>query len=150
MDSAEADMELSRRVLLRLAQVGHEWSAQMREVGGGEALADNLAMVLLCRLYEDEWLRPMQLQEWVDITSGGMSKLIDRLEGAGLVARLSVRPLGDRRGVEVALTKKGSAALADVLAAITPSVKGLLADLEEIAEHHGATGSGTTRAQREG
>lgn len=141
MESPNADTELSRRVLLRLAQVGYEWSELIREIGGDDTLADNLSVVLLCRLYEDEWLRPMQLQEWVDITSGGMSKLIDRLEGAGLVARLSMRPPGDRRGVGVALTKKGSTVLAEVLAAISPSVKRLLADLEEIE---------TSQAQQEG
>lgn len=127
------DMEFARRVLLRLAETGHEWTAAIRDLKQGDALTDNLTLVVLCRLHEEGPLRPVQLQEAADITSGGMSKVLDRLEEAGLVARLGTRPPENRRGVEVALTKNGSTALAAVLAAVAPRVKRLMTDLARIA-----------------
>ena len=128
-----ADMELARRSLLRMASAGHEWSDVIRRIAGGELVVDNLAMVVLCRLQASEVLRPLELQESLAITSGGTTKLIDRLEEAGLVARLAVKPDGDGRGVQIALTRKGSSLLREVLAAIAPKVDELNADLAQIA-----------------
>jgi DNA-binding MarR family transcriptional regulator len=131
MSEYTAEMELVRRVLLRTAALSHEWSRQINEMSI-EGLADNLTMVTLCRLYEQESLRPIELQESVALTSGGTSKLLDRLEEAGLVARLSSKPSGDRRGVRVALTKKGRSALLQVLATIAPEARVFTTDLAHI------------------
>ena len=119
-------------MFLRLAEVGHEWSTLIREIPQGESVVDNLAVIVLCRLQSNEALRPQQLQESIGITSGGMTKLIDRLERAGLVARLAVKPAEDGRGVQIALTKKGHTLLSDVLAGIAPSARQVSADLVQI------------------
>jgi len=50
-------------------------------------------------------LSPSRIGELVLRTSGGMTKIIDRLERAGLVERLP--DPNDRRGVLVGLTRKG-------------------------------------------
>ena len=122
MSENSKEMEFSRRILLRLATLGYEWSSAIRQTEQGDVAVDNLSMVVLCRLAGEHRLRPVELQESLTITSGGMSKLIDRLEAAGLVARLGTKPEDDLRGVEVALTKKGSSVLGDVLSAVAPSV----------------------------
>ena len=128
MSEISPEMETARRVFLRLAAVGREWTALIRAVGGGEPIADNAAAIVMCRLQVGA-LRPLELQDSIALTSGGMSKLIDRLEAAGLVARLAAKPTDDGRGVQIALTKKGQAVLSDVLTAIAPSVRQVSADL---------------------
>lgn len=72
------------------------------------------------------------------LSSGGMTKRLDRLEQAGLVDRLP--DPADRRGRLVALTDRGrelvDAAVVDhlaneerLLAALSPSERGVLSDL---------------------
>lgn len=51
--------------------------------------------------------RPGALQEVTSLSSGGVSKLIDRLEAQGLVRRTFGPVDGDRRAVLVQLTPKG-------------------------------------------
>jgi DNA-binding MarR family transcriptional regulator len=50
-------------------------------------------------------LSPSRLAEVVLVTTGGMTKIVDRLERAGLVARTP--DPADRRGVLVGLTRRG-------------------------------------------
>lgn len=132
MGESTAEMKAARRVLLRLAEVGHQWSTLIHKVTEGEHVVDNVALIVMCRLQSNEALRPYELQESLGLTSGGVSKLIDRLEEAGLVARLAVKPPEDGRGVQIVLTKKGHIVLSDVLAALAPSVHQVSADLVQI------------------
>jgi DNA-binding MarR family transcriptional regulator len=127
------DLEFARRVMLLMAESGHGISAAIRELPDGDILADNVTLIVLSRLHETESLRPMELQQSLDLTSGGLSKVIDRLEEAGLVARLGARPSGDLRGVQIAITRKGGAALLNLLETAAPQVKHLVADLELLA-----------------
>jgi DNA-binding MarR family transcriptional regulator len=54
-------------------------------------------------------LNPTELMRTTMLSSGGMTKRLDRLEDAGLVAR---RPdPGDRRGTLVGLTRRGKAVI---------------------------------------
>lgn len=59
-------------------------------------------------------LRMTELQDRALFTLSGMTRLVDRMEAAGLVERAPVP--GDRRGVSVSLTEKGQAAYAAALA----------------------------------
>lgn len=62
---------------------------------------------VLAQLYDapDNRLRMQELQERSLFTRGGITRLVDRIEAAGLVQREPVA--GDRRGVLVALTPEG-------------------------------------------
>src|SRR5450759_1034505 len=53
----------------------------------------------------DDGLRMQELEERSLFTRSGLTRLVDRIEAAGLVRRESVA--GDRRGVRVALTSEG-------------------------------------------
>lgn len=57
------------------------------------------------RVLEDGPKSPSRLAEYVVRTTGGMTKIVDRLERRGLVER--VPDQADRRGVLVALTGEG-------------------------------------------
>ncbi len=63
---------------------------------------------VLGRLYDAPGgrLRMQELQARSLFTRSGMTRLVDRMEAAGLVARASVP--GDRRGVWVVITPEGS------------------------------------------
>lgn len=62
---------------------------------------------VLAQLYDapDNKLRIQEIQERSLFTRSGITRLIDRIEAAGLVSREPVA--GDRRGVLVALTAEG-------------------------------------------
>lgn len=62
---------------------------------------------VLAQLYDagDDGLRMQELQERSLFTRSGLTRLVDRMEGAGLVRREAVA--GDRRGVRVVLTADG-------------------------------------------
>jgi DNA-binding MarR family transcriptional regulator len=62
---------------------------------------------ILAQLYDagDDGLRMQELQDRSLFTRSGMTRLVDRMEEAGLVRRATVP--GDRRGVRVVLTPEG-------------------------------------------
>lgn len=62
---------------------------------------------VLAQLYDAEGngLRMQELQDRALFTRSGMTRLVDRIEAAGLVRREAVP--GDRRGVRVVLTDEG-------------------------------------------
>ena len=62
---------------------------------------------VLAQLYDarDEGLRMQELEQRSLFTRSGLTRLVDRIEAAGLVRREAVP--GDRRGVRVVLTSRG-------------------------------------------
>ncbi len=71
----------------------------------GLALGQFDILATLRRAEPGDGLTPTQLMESVALSSGGMTSRLDRLEEAGWVRR--VADPADRRGVKVALTRKG-------------------------------------------
>jgi DNA-binding MarR family transcriptional regulator len=62
---------------------------------------------VLAQLYDagEAGLRMQELEQRSLFTRSGLTRLVDRIEAAGLVRREAV--LGDRRGVQVVLTEEG-------------------------------------------
>ncbi|OIJ92319.1 MarR family winged helix-turn-helix transcriptional regulator [Streptomyces monashensis] len=77
-------------------------------------------LALLRRCAEGEGMSPSRLARGVNLTSGGITARIDRLERAGLVVRC--QEPRDRRALRVLLTEEGRA-MADRLAAETARVQ---------------------------
>lgn len=74
----------------------------------------------LSQIAESADATPRHLAEQLDLTSGSVTGLLDRLEGAGLVHR---RPHPqDRRSVQVELTESGRATMAVVYARFQTSL----------------------------
>lgn len=94
-------------LLLKLAEFGQVVSAALTEVAQHEALVSNTHIVVMCRLELHGNQRPSDIMETTGLTSGGVTKLIDRLEDAGWVERLDEGVPDDGRGVIVALTDSG-------------------------------------------
>jgi DNA-binding MarR family transcriptional regulator len=78
---------------------------------------------VLSRLYDAPGgrLRMQELQDRSLFTRSGMTRLIDRMEAAGLVAREPVE--GDRRGVLVVLTPEGRQRYQEAFAAHLPVIE---------------------------
>ena len=78
---------------------------------------------VLAQLYDapDNKLRMQELQEHSLFTRSGITRLVDRIEAAGLVRREPV--VGDRRGVLVALTTEGHRRHREAFAAHLPVIE---------------------------
>ena len=59
----------------------------MAEVAPDPELLNNISVIVLCSLDVDGPRRPGELQELTGLSSGGVSKLLDRMEHAGVVKR---------------------------------------------------------------
>jgi DNA-binding MarR family transcriptional regulator len=106
--------------------------------GHGLTWGEYLVLAALRRAGPPYRMNPTALYGSVMLSSGGMTKRLDRLEQAGLVERLP--DPADRRGRLVALTDRGrklvDAAVVDhlaneerLLAALSPSERGVVSDL---------------------
>lgn len=98
-------------LLLKLAEFGQVVTAALSEVAQEEGLVSNTHLVVLCRLDLYGHQRPSDIMEVTGLTSGGVTKLIDRLEKAAWVERLDDAVPGDGRGVMVGLTDTGRESL---------------------------------------
>jgi len=139
------DEQAAKELLLRLGEFGSFVSKRLVEVAGDDLMVQNISVMLLCRLDLDGPLRPNQLAELQDMTTGGVSKLIDRMESDGLVERRHGVLATDQRAVLVVLTRKGrdlvhqmAEVIADQLTETQAIVKELNRLLEPLSEQSGA------------
>jgi len=97
-------------VLERLSQVGTALDGAF----AGDDPTPGRTAIVLCSAAQRGGTRPKQLIRRTQLTSGGVTQLLDRLEAAGLIRRTSGRP-PDRRAVVVELTTGGVRHLASML-----------------------------------
>ncbi len=100
------------RLLLLMSGYERTVSEAMLDVAPDPELAGNVSLVVLCTLDLEGARRPGVLQEVTGLSSGGVSKLIDRMEAAGVVKRTYGGVPGDNRGVLVTITRRGKALVA--------------------------------------
>jgi DNA-binding MarR family transcriptional regulator len=100
----------AERVLLLLAQLGQHLSAALEQVTD-DVPSGNAPTIVLCQLDLEGPLRPGRLMEATGLTSGGVTKVLDRLEHKGLVRREYGVLEDDHRAVVVTLTEEGRAAV---------------------------------------
>ncbi|MEW1955827.1 MarR family transcriptional regulator [Terrabacter sp. NPDC080008] len=139
--AARPDLDASPILVIgRLHRVGLALTSELvhvySEFGLGEGDFDLLAT--LRRTGEPYELRPTELMEQTMVTSGAVTKRLDRLERAGLVERRPAQD--DRRSRIVALTREGRELMdraveahlaneARLLEALTAADRSTLADL---------------------
>lgn len=122
-------------LLLKLAEFGQVVSGALAEVAQEEGLVSNTHLVVLCRLELYGPQRPSEIMEVTGLTSGGVTKLIDRLEKAGWVERLDDAVPGDGRGVVVELTERGQESLrsmVNVLAERLGETRALVREMNQL------------------
>src|SRR4051794_33000201 len=134
---AELTSAAVARLLLLLAGYGRAVSSAITEVAPDPDLAGEASLVVLCTLDLEGPRRPGVLQELTGLSSGGVSKLLDRMEAAGVVKRAYGAVPGDNRGVLVTITRRGRAVLARftrALAAQLPEVRTLIKEISALLE----------------
>lgn len=89
--------------------------------------ADYGVLAALRRAGKPHRLSPGELTNELHRSSGGMTKILDRLEARGYVRRLP--DPADRRGILVGLTRQGLAVQDDVFRAFLDATDGLMAPL---------------------
>ena len=107
---AELTNSAVERLLLLMSNYGRWCRRRWLEVSPDPELVTNASLVVLCSLDLDGPRRPGVLQELTGLSSGGVSKLLDRMEGAGVVKRAYGGVPGDNRGVLVSITRRGPGA----------------------------------------
>lgn len=94
-------------MVLNMAHLGTLLSARAAASVRDNELVEDLPMLLLFALDLRGPARPTAIQEITGLSSGGVTKLVERMEAKGLVRRRTGAIKQDRRGVLVELTRKG-------------------------------------------
>jgi DNA-binding MarR family transcriptional regulator len=91
-----------------LAEVGYAFTRAMEEVAPVPELVTNSHLLVLSHIELEGPRRPRDLAGAVGMSTGGLSKLLDRMEELGVVERRRGLVDGDRRAVVVSNTELGS------------------------------------------
>ncbi len=96
-------------VLIALTMNGRRVGTRLGDAIGDQELAHNIPMLTLSALALYGPQRPRDLMGPTHLTSGALTKWLDRLEELGLILRTYGTVRGDRRGSIVELTERGAA-----------------------------------------
>lgn len=122
-------------LLLKLAEFGQFLSAALAAAAPDGDLVDNQSIMVLILLDLAGPQRPGDLQERTGLSSGGVTKVVDRLARRGLVNRdYGVIP-DDHRGVLISLTEAGGRhirAVTQALADHLPRSVALVRELDRL------------------
>jgi DNA-binding MarR family transcriptional regulator len=130
-------LERAERLVLELTLLGTGISASMSAATGRPEFVGNAPLQVLCLLDVEGPARPSEIARVVGLTSGGTTKLLDRMEGAGLIWRAYGVIETDHRGVEVVLTDDGREMIRTAAIALVqhvPEVSGLVKSIMALLE----------------
>jgi DNA-binding MarR family transcriptional regulator len=106
--SSPVTREASETALMvagKLGAAGAPFDSQLADEVG---IANASSQIALTALLADGPLRPGELAEMLELTSGGLTYLVNQLEADGLVERSYGLLAEDRRAVVIALTEQGT------------------------------------------
>ena len=129
---SEARYEKAERVLLQFARFGSAVSNALVEATNQPEFVTNAPVLVLCLLDLDGPTRPGAIADVVGLTSGGTTKLLDRMESAGLIHRTYGAIDGDHRGVQVELSVRGRTLLRQATAALIAHLPDATTTVKEI------------------
>jgi DNA-binding MarR family transcriptional regulator len=116
-------MSRTEDVLLEMSTSGRAMADAALGVLGSD---DLVSIATLTLLYRDGPQRPTQIAELTGLTSGGATKLITRLENAGLVVHEEGTVPADGRAVVVSLTGLGSQKVEEAITILAPHVETMI------------------------
>jgi DNA-binding MarR family transcriptional regulator len=130
VDTASQPEAVTAQALVILADSGRAITEIVKRRAGHDVLASNTAMMAAALIWLNGPMRPGELAEALDITTGGSTKIVSRLEECGIVSK---GPEGyDGRAVFVSLTEEGKRSMASVLSAVAPAVRDLVLKLARL------------------
>jgi DNA-binding MarR family transcriptional regulator len=128
LDVGERSDHSAARLLLLLAEFGHTVSRAMAAASGEPELVGNPPILVLSSIDLSGPQRPSDLAKLTGLSTGGLSKLLDRMQELGVVQREPGSVRGDRRGVLVSLTERGS----DLMRLLTAELEHRLPETREL------------------
>lgn len=142
MTSPQRDHANAEQLLLHLARFGSTVSRSMADATEQPEFVTNAPLLVLCLLDLEGPERPGVIGEVVGLTSGGTTKLLDRMESAGLIKRSYGAIEDDHRGVQVALSAKGRRLLRAATASLIehlPDTTGMVKEIVALLDSLGAS-----------
>lgn len=122
------------RFLLRTGQLGEAISAGMAARVGDREIVGNLTVILVAQLYLHGQLRPVEVQEITGLSSGGVTKLLDRVEDLRLISRAHGQVSADRRAITITLTDDGRRIARLLAAGLMDRISEVRLTLRELAD----------------
>ena len=129
---SETVHENAEKLLLHLARFGTGLSRSLTAATNEPDFVTNAPVLVLCLLDLDGPTRPGVIAEVVGLTSGGTTKLLDRMEAADLLHRAYGAIESDHRGVQVELTARGRTLLRQATTALLEHLPDASATVKEI------------------
>jgi DNA-binding MarR family transcriptional regulator len=130
-EASPSNHEFARNALLAMTGAGVAVTQDLTDAGVDPYLIRNHPMATLLVLTDGGPRRPVELAGRVGMTSGGMTKVIDKLEALGLVDR-DADVIDDGRGVLVSLTREGHRAARRILEVAAPALRKAVDDLRSL------------------
>lgn len=131
--AAPHDHVVLQRVLASLGRLGaHLHGAFVSRVD--PAFVGNSEVLVLSTLDVEGELRPSRIAELTGIGPSGVTKLLDRLEGHGLIVREVGSVPGDRRGTRIVLTAAGQDVTSELAAALSARMDLVREVIDELQE----------------
>jgi DNA-binding MarR family transcriptional regulator len=112
------DRQRAQRILLIFARAGAAVSEALHSRLGPE-YGSNVEVLVITSLDLLGPQRPADVVALTGMTSGGVTRVLDRLEEQGLMVREFGRVEGDRRGTRLVLTPKGHGVATELAAGLT-------------------------------
>jgi DNA-binding MarR family transcriptional regulator len=125
------------RLLIAAIQLGEAMGEGVARRAHDTSLAYNAPIGVISELALRGPRRPSQLATFTGLTSGGVTKMLDRLEEDGFITRTAGEVARDRRAVVVRLTEKGeqlAALVAEVLLDQVSLIRALSAEMTEMLD----------------
>lgn len=136
---ARSELEHALQFVILMGRAGSMLHDAL-SAGGATELVGNTEVIVVCSLLLRGPLRPSDVSAMSGLSSGGTTKLIDRLERGGLIVRKLGAVPEDRRVTQLMLTPRGvqvalgfSKAVRDESDAIRNAFAELLAAAEALA-----------------
>jgi DNA-binding MarR family transcriptional regulator len=126
-----------QRILLDLIDLGrHAGGAVAARLSDREHV-NNTDIAVVCQLAVTRPRRPRDLMLASGLSSGGMTRLLDRLEQAGIVARAVREVPADRRAIVISLTPEGRRMATDMGLAVEDArdrMRTIIADISALLD----------------
>jgi DNA-binding MarR family transcriptional regulator len=126
-DPSNADLQGIAQAIMALGIAGNEIGDVITRHTDSEAMISNSAMMAAAILWLNGSMRPSEIARALSVTTGGATKIVNRLERDGIVRKQ--REGRDGRAVLVDLTDDGAAMLEGILGDLDGILREFLARL---------------------
>lgn len=120
----------SARALITFAESGMAATRVLDEVVPQSTLRDNAPMLVALHLWLSGPMRPSEIASLIGITTGGSTKIVQKLEKAGVVSKQP--DAEDGRVIIVALTVEGRRAVEVATEALVPVMERAVKHLDAL------------------